>query len=106
MKRSDWIKNNKQKIQEVEPMPDDYAGMSTIQCMMRDGLLRVKELDPKKAYVFTMGNEHWMPSEDDLKAFSELIGSLSEDARFPYMVLSGLNKVEETTITDVESEHV
>jgi len=104
MKRSDWLKNSKQQFKKV--IAKDGAGMEKIQRMMQEGLLKVNELDPEKAYVFTMGNEHWMPSTDELRAFSELIGSISGDSKFPYMVLTGLNKVEETTVNDVESEYV
>jgi len=66
--------------------------------MLRAGTLQVEQLDPNNTYIFKLGNENYVPTNDDLIQFRELIEIMTEnESKFPAIIVhvNAIGKIEE-----------
>ncbi len=65
--------------------------------LIRDGLLKVEQLEPQNTYVFTLGNEDIQPSVEDLTALKGLISELTQEnyEKFPAIFVTPYAHIEE-----------
>lgn len=67
--------------------------------MLRSGFLRVEKLNPDNTYIFKLGNDNYMPTNDDLINFRELIETMTKEEKdkFPAIIVSHnmIGKIEE-----------
>ena len=68
---------------------------------MRDGLLTVNQLDPSKTYVFTLGNDSWVPGQEDLRAFADALEEMKDGNSIPTITVSA-----PMVITEKSNENV
>lgn len=70
-----------------------------IQNMIAAGVLKIEQLDPKKTYVWTVGNLEtgYYPSDDDIKSLRDLIQTIGSESQesVPHFIVHAATSTQE-----------